>query len=72
MFADQPDNAKRIEEIGAGIAVFEPDTTAIKAALERVWSDSKMRDTTENIAKEMASTSNYSNAVDELLSPLQT
>jgi len=68
MFADQPDNARRIEDVGAGVAVFEPDTIAIKAAIERVLTDIQMRDTAGQIAKEIASTASVSDAVDTLLS----
>ena len=71
MFADQPDNAKRVEEAGAGVAVFEPEVSLIKAAIERVLTDNEMRESAGQIAKEMASTTSLSEAVDQLLSPLK-
>lgn len=72
MFADQPDNARRIEDAGAGVAVFDSDVVAIRAAIERVLTDTEMHETTKKIAKEIASTANFSDAIDTLLSLAKT
>ena len=37
--ADQPDNARRVEATGAGIAVFQAGAAALQAAMERVLAD---------------------------------
>jgi MGT family glycosyltransferase len=69
LFADQPDNAQRIENAGAGVAVFEPDTSAVQAAIQRVLADIKIRKTAGRIAEEIASMPSVDDAVDALLAP---
>ncbi|MGI9569094.1 MAG: glycosyltransferase [Desulfobulbia bacterium] len=70
LFADQPDNAQRIEEAGAGVAVYEPDVTSIRAAIERVLTDTGIHETSDRIAEEIASMPSVDDAVDVLLAPL--
>ena len=65
LFADQPDNARRVAAIGAGVAVEpgdeaprEPmrstiDTSALRAAIEAVLGDPKYRRSAERVADEM-------------------
>jgi MGT family glycosyltransferase len=70
LFADQPDNARRIEGAGAGIAVFKPDASSLRAALERVLADAGMRANARRIAEEMAAMPSIDDAMDALLAPL--
>ena len=65
LFADQPDNARRVAAIGAGVAVEpgdeaprEPvrstiDTSALRAAIEAVLADPAYRRSAERVADEM-------------------
>ncbi len=65
LFADQPDNARRVAAIGAGVAVEpgdeaprEPvrstiDTSALRAAIEAVLADPRYRRSAERVADEM-------------------
>lgn len=65
LFADQPDNARRVAAIGAGVAVEvgdeaprEPvrstiDTSALRAAIEAVLADPTYRRSAEGVAAEM-------------------
>jgi UDP:flavonoid glycosyltransferase YjiC (YdhE family) len=71
-FGDQLDNAKRVQEVGAGIAVFEPDVSSIKAAIEQVLVDNKIRETVGQIEEEMSSMPSIDDAVDDLLLNLNT
>jgi UDP:flavonoid glycosyltransferase YjiC (YdhE family) len=70
LFADQPDNASRIEGAGAGIAVFKPDASSLRAAMERVLADTEMRANARRIADQMAAMPSIDDAIDALLAPL--
>lgn len=70
LFADQPENARQIEEAGAGIAVFTPDESSLRAAMERVLADTEMRANARRIADEMAAMPSIDDAIDALLAPL--
>jgi UDP:flavonoid glycosyltransferase YjiC (YdhE family) len=43
LFADQPDNARRIEALGAGLAADKSDPAAIRAAVERLLEEPSFR-----------------------------
>lgn len=64
--ADQPDTARRVEETGAGIALFQPDAPSIRAAVERVLVDAEMRAAAGRVAREIAAMSSIDDAVHEL------
>lgn len=70
-FADQPQNARAIDELGAGIAVFDPDFSKLRSALQRVLSDPNMRAAAGRIAAEMAAMPSMDAAVDTLLAPIR-
>jgi UDP:flavonoid glycosyltransferase YjiC (YdhE family) len=54
LFADQPYNARRVEAVGAGLAVEVADgAVALRSALERVLADGSFRDVARRIAAEM-------------------
>jgi len=61
--ADQPENARRIEAVGAGIAVTDRDPAAIRAALERVLTDPAIRAGAGRLAAEIAATPDVDAAV---------
>ena len=66
MGADQPENARRIEALGSGIALSEPDVPAIRAALERALSDTGLRATANRVADEIAALPGFADAAQEL------
>ena len=66
-FADQPQNACGVEELGAGVAVFDPDASKLGSALERVLADPSMRAAARRIAEEMAAMPSIDAAVDTLV-----
>lgn len=68
MFADQPDNAERVEAAGAGLAMPPRAATAdgIRRALVRVLAESSFRDVARKIAAEMAALPPTDDAVAEL------
>ena len=54
LFADQPYNARRVEAVGAGLAVDAADgATALHGALERVLGDRSFGDEARRVAGEM-------------------
>jgi UDP:flavonoid glycosyltransferase YjiC (YdhE family) len=61
--ADQPENARRIEAVGAGIAVADRDPASIRAALERALTDPAMRAGAGRLAAEIAATPDVDAAV---------
>jgi UDP:flavonoid glycosyltransferase YjiC (YdhE family) len=52
LFADQPFNARRVEEVGAGLSV-PAEADAIRSALEKVLADTSFRNAAAGIAAEM-------------------
>jgi UDP:flavonoid glycosyltransferase YjiC (YdhE family) len=68
LFADQPDNARRVEEVGAGVAV-QPDACAIREALRAVLEQVSYRETARRVAAELRSQASADAAV-ELLAEL--
>jgi UDP:flavonoid glycosyltransferase YjiC (YdhE family) len=66
MAADQPENARRIEAMGCGIALPETDAATIRAALERALSDLGLRATSDRVADEIAALPGFHDAAQEL------
>lgn len=62
MFADQPENARRIEALGCGIALPEPDAPAIRAAHERTLSDTTIRVAADKIPNEVSTLLGFAEA----------
>jgi len=65
LFADQPDNARRVAELGAGLNV-ERDTNAIRLATTRVLAEPSFRHRARALAEEMAALPPIDRAVDAL------
>jgi UDP:flavonoid glycosyltransferase YjiC (YdhE family) len=65
--ADQPDNARSVAEIGAGIAVSAADADTIKIALNSVIVEPSYRSIAQSVAAEMASNPSIEAAVNEML-----
>jgi len=53
LFADQPHNAERVAEIGAGLAVA-PRADSIRAAVTRLLDQGSFREAAQRVAREMA------------------
>ena len=67
LFADQPINAKQVEEAGAGLAVLDPSPDKLRSAIERVLAQKKFQNGAKGIAADMAKMPNIKVAVDKLL-----
>jgi MGT family glycosyltransferase len=67
MFADQPDNARQVERVGAGIAVLEPDVTLLRAAIQRVLEEKEFREKAAHISAEISALPDIRAAVDAML-----
>ena len=67
LFADQPHNARSLDASGAGIAVFDTETTGLRSAIERVLVDDDIRGAAKKVAVEMAAMPDIQDAVEELL-----
>jgi UDP:flavonoid glycosyltransferase YjiC (YdhE family) len=65
--ADQPDNARAVNALGAGIAVDTPDAEAMSAALRKVMTDPTYRVAARKVASEIAAQPGIEAAVDEML-----
>ena len=72
LFADQPRNARRIAELGAGVAVLSPDASTLQAAIERVLSEPGIRESARRIATEMAAMPTIDEAVETLVAITRT
>jgi UDP:flavonoid glycosyltransferase YjiC (YdhE family) len=59
-------NARRIEAVGAGIAVLAPDAAALRTALQRVLVEPGFRGVARTIAGEIAALPAIHGAVDAL------
>lgn len=53
LFADQPENARRVAAVGAGLAVAPPNAVALRDALEAVLADDAFRTAARRLAAEM-------------------
>ena len=69
LFADQPFNARAVEANGAGVAVFTPDVSSVRAAMERVLADKEIAVNARRIAAEFAAMPSMDDAVEMLLHP---
>ncbi|HKP58353.1 MAG TPA: glycosyltransferase [Polyangiales bacterium] len=65
--ADQPHNAQRIAENGAGLALSKPDASTLRAAIERVLAEATFRDNARRLAAEIAALPKLERAVAALL-----
>ncbi len=65
--ADQPYNAQRVDEVGAGVAVMKPDATSLRDALTRVLQDRDMRAAAGRLAREMAALPTVDDAVARMI-----
>jgi UDP:flavonoid glycosyltransferase YjiC (YdhE family) len=65
--ADQSDNARAVDALGAGIAIDTPDAEAISAALHKVLTDPTYRAAAQKVASEIAAQPGIEAAVDEML-----
>ena len=65
--ADQPDNARAVDALGAGIVIDTPDAEAISAALHKVLTDPIYRAAAQKVASEIAAQPGIEAAVDEML-----
>ncbi len=66
-FANQPDNAERIEQAGAGLSVPELTVENLRAALERVLREPRFRERARQIAASMKHMATVDEAVDRIL-----
>ena len=64
--ADQPDNARRVEEAGAGTTLVQPDAASLRAAMGRALADPEMRAAAGRIAREISLMPSMNDAVREL------
>jgi UDP:flavonoid glycosyltransferase YjiC (YdhE family) len=64
--ADQPSNARLVEEAGAGVALVQPDAASLRAAIERALVDPAMRAAAARIAHEMSVMPSIDDAVREI------
>ena len=67
LFADQPYNARAVEEAGAGVAVLRPDAASVRTAIQRVLNDSSLRAGAGRIADEMSAMASMDDAAEALL-----
>jgi UDP:flavonoid glycosyltransferase YjiC (YdhE family) len=65
--ADQPDNGRAVEALGAGIAIHTPDAEAMGLALNKVLTDPAYRVAARRVASEIAAQPGIEAAVDEML-----
>ena len=62
LFADQPYNARAVEEAGAGVAVFKPEAALLRTAIQRVLDEPSLRAGAGRIAKEMSTMASMDDA----------
>lgn len=67
LFADQPENARRIAAVGAGLALTAPDAISLRGAIERVLRDVAFRQGARKIADEIATAATVEEAVEALI-----
>ncbi|MCX7304303.1 MAG: glycosyltransferase [Hyphomicrobiales bacterium] len=64
--ADQPSNARLVEEAGAGSTLIQPAATSLRAAIERALYDPEMRSAAARVAHEMSVMPSIDDAVREI------
>ena len=67
LFADQPDNARQIDRVGAGIAVWDPDMASLRTAIHRVLEEEEFRKNAARISVEISALPDIRAAVDVML-----
>lgn len=67
LFADQPYNARAVDDAGAGVAVEDTDPEALRVAILRALEDASIRDKATRIAEEMTRMPGIPHAVDVLV-----
>lgn len=67
MGADQPYNAQRIADVGAGLALPAPDLASLRAAIERVLVDPELQAGAKKMAADIAALPSLDDAVDALV-----
>lgn len=67
LFADQPYNARAVEDAGAGVAVLRPEAAPLRTAIQRVLNDSSLRTGAGRIAGEMSTMATMDDAAGALL-----
>ena len=70
--ADQPQNARSIKAIGAGVALTNPDVATLRDAIERVLTDAAFREAARVVSREMSTLPTVDEAADALLDLAQT
>jgi UDP:flavonoid glycosyltransferase YjiC (YdhE family) len=65
--ADQPHNAQRIAEVGAGLAAPSADATTLRTAVERVLTEGAFRSHAVRLADEIAALPTVERAVAALI-----
>jgi UDP-N-acetylglucosamine:LPS N-acetylglucosamine transferase len=66
-FADQPDNAERVEQAGAGLAVRHVTVDTLRGALERVLAEPRFAERARQIAESMKCMVTVDQASDRIL-----
>jgi len=64
--ADQPETARKVTAIGAGITLLDPDAPSLRAAVARALVDPKMHVAAARIAREIAAMPSMDDAILEL------
>ena len=67
LFADQPYNARAVEDAGAGVAVLRPEAAPLGTAIQRVLNDSSLRAGAGRIADEMSTMATMDDAAGALV-----
>jgi UDP:flavonoid glycosyltransferase YjiC (YdhE family) len=67
LFADQPYNARRMEAVGAGLALTAPDASALGVAVQRVLAEPEFRAGARRMAEEIAGLPPIDGVVDLLV-----
>jgi len=67
LFADQPYNARAVEDAGAGVAVLRPVAAPLHTAIQRVLNDSSLRAGAGRIADEMSTMTSMDDAAGALV-----
>jgi UDP:flavonoid glycosyltransferase YjiC (YdhE family) len=67
LFADQPYNARRMEAVGAGLALTAPDAGALRGAIQRVLAEPAFHAGARRMAEEIAALPTVDRVVDLLV-----
>jgi UDP:flavonoid glycosyltransferase YjiC (YdhE family) len=64
--ADQPANARLVEDAGAGITLVQPDKTSLRAAIERALAAPEIRAAAARVAQDMSSMPSMDDTIREI------